>query len=120
MYLSLSLSLSLSLLGDSESRGYSVHVGMDLEAGELLAVYKWSLHALKTSFTKRLKQVISIQQEFDSIVKQGIHHPGLLQHLDMTHSSLRLEADSEISIEVRRRRDQECVVGGYGGEQCLS
>lgn len=97
------LSLSTCLrLGDSVSRGYSVHVGMDVEAGELLAVYKWILQAGKSLYAKRNKQVISIQQEFESIIKQGIHHPGLLQHLDMTHSSLRGEADAKIFVEVRR------------------
>ena len=83
------------------SRGYSVHVGMDLEDGGLLAVYKWTLQAAKSSYAKRSKQVISIQQEFESIIKQGVHHPGLLQHLDMTHSFLRSEAaDAKIFVEV--------------------
>ena len=38
--------------------GYSVHVGMDLENGELLAVYEWHFQFLKKD-ARRAKQVCS-------------------------------------------------------------
>lgn len=87
------------LVGDSPSRGYSVYVGMDLEAGGLLAVYEWNLHTSRSYLSKRRKQVLSIQQEFESLTSQGLHHPRLLQHLEMTISPF--EADCRIYVEVQ-------------------
>ena len=43
-------------------------------------------------------QVLSIQQEFESIQSRGIHHPNLVQYLTMNHTYH--EDDNKISVEV--------------------
>ena len=123
-----------------------MHVGMDSESGDLLAIYDWELqcrparrgdsrrwdhmltltniYTLKYAFTHthtntcththtnththtyvhmhththihRLKQVGSIQQEFDSYQQRALHHPNLVQYLAMTHSLV----DNKIKVEV--------------------
>lgn len=37
--------------------GYSVYVGMDLDSGDLLAVYEWSFQSTKKIDSRRIKQV---------------------------------------------------------------
>ena len=43
-------------------------------------------------------QVLSIQQEFDSIQSHGVHHPNLVQYLTMNHTYH--EEENKISVEV--------------------
>ena len=46
-----------------------------------------------------MPQVLSIQQEFESIQSRGIHHPNLVQYLAMNHTYH--DDDNKISVEVR-------------------
>ena len=39
------------------SGGYSVYAGMDLESGDLLAIYEWSFQPTKKTDSRRVKQV---------------------------------------------------------------
>jgi len=81
---------------------------MEVESGELLAVYEWSFQMSRNHLSRRRKQVLSIQQEFESMTSQGLYHPRLLQHLDMTVSPF--EGDCRISVEVRGMTG--CMVKG--------
>ncbi|XP_064390621.1 eIF-2-alpha kinase GCN2-like isoform X2 [Halichondria panicea] len=88
------------LLGDSVSGGCSVFVGMSSGPGDLLAVYEWTLQcrAVRRSESKRIKQVASIQMEFDNFQSRGIQHPNLVQYLGMSH--VYSESTNQITVEV--------------------
>ena len=84
-----------------------------MESGELLAVYEWSIQTSRNHLSRRRKQVLSIQQEFESTTSQALCHPRLLQYLDMTVSPF--EADCRITVEVRGEEGKGCgqKKGGY-------
>ena len=77
-------------LGHS-AKGSVVYAGVDMVTGELLAITEWTLkfvtsadHKTETSNLQHsMKQIISIEQELNHLHR--LHHPNLVQYLNMKY-----------------------------------
>jgi translation initiation factor 2-alpha kinase 4 len=89
-------------LGDSALGGYTVYGGMDCDTGQLVVLYEWTIlfkAASKKGDTRRMKQVSSIKQEFDSLIEKNIKHNCLVNYLSMRHQVTNQSIIVEIALE---------------------